>query len=472
MIKVETEMKLSLDELFKLFEEVENSTLLERPEGSVRTQTGEQKTIKIPRLFISEDWGKKGNVDRQDLEIALQSAGVALGGDPITAIKQLQEGLDKSIADLKGGITSENPAVILSKLVVFDTINRLYNSFQSSPLGFVNEAFMSVLYGGQQIKTSEGNKESNIGDVKDKDGTPVSIKTIAPATPIKGSVENLRQSLAKYGKVYFDIFIKQMSGDEIVNFELLRFEVNRENVEELIPGIGKIPDSSQVSGQTEQNETIVLNEVVVSNDEELKKFIEAAREAIKTKDLKGFQEKTKYQNPSSLTIGKGVMEVLFNNKSEVWSKDGKPRVPNLKPLDRLEALTDYAIIKGLIEPKEKESIINFLREVDILLGPGERTGDIKDRQFEFKLATATRLAGERRVKLNFSRKNIDELLELSVTTLQTSVFRLFSQVETFSENLNKYFMSVDPNRASQYAQPAIESANAIKQETEATIKNP
>lgn len=463
---------LKLDELFKLFEEVENSTLLEKPEGSVRTQTGEQKTIKIPRLFISEDWGKKGNVDRQDLEIALQSAGVALGGDPITAIKQLQEGLNKSIADLKGGITSENPAVILSKLVVFDTINRLYNSFQSSPLGFVNEAFMSVLYGGQQIKTSEGNKESNIGDVKDKDGTPVSIKTIAPATPIKGSVENLRQSLAKYGKVYFDIFIKQMSGDEIVNFELLRFEVNRENVEKLIPGIGKIPDSSQVSGQTEQNETIVLNEVAVSNDEELKKFIEDVREAIKTKDLKGFKEKTNYQSPSSLTINRGVMEVLFNNKPEVWSKDGNPRHYRLNPPDRLEALTDYAIIKGLMEPGEKESIINFLRDIDVLLGPGERTGDIKDRQFEFKLDAATRLAGERRVNLNFSRKNIDELLELSVTKLQTSVFRLFSQVETFSENLNKYFMSVDPNRASQYAQPAIESANAIKQETEATIKNP
>ena len=91
-------MKLDLNNLFKLFEEIEKSGILTeaKEEGSTSSpieKGGEEvKTIKVPRLFISEEWGEQTSSDRGDLDRAITlGTGGKQSTDPFETLTKYHE---------------------------------------------------------------------------------------------------------------------------------------------------------------------------------------------------------------------------------------------------------------------------------------------------------------------------------------------------------------------------------------------
>lgn len=473
-------MKLDLDQLFKLFEEVEKLTPLEESpnptsspsiDGVPNIGDGEGITFKLPRLHISENWGKETDPDKEDLVMALKTAGVDLGpGTPIEKLNQLKQGLNQSIQQLKTSAQVENPAKLLSQLVVFDTINRLFNSFQSSPLGFINEAFLSVLYGGQQIPTGEGNKESQIGDVKDADGIPVSVKTLSPGTQIGGSVRNLLESIktSPGKKVYFDIFVKnpQKGKGEITELEAYRFEINEQNLSEILPGLKPL----QESFLSEQKLKIP------DLKDNLEEFINDLR-SINWSPENADQILQKW-NIAGITIPKNTPQEMFQINPEKYGQETKDKegqlVPSIKGFGDprrkyTDIFKDYAIAKGFLKKEEEDEYLDIINQL-IQQEQSPTAGTAKDTQFKISPDFAMKQAGGKLVRIRFSRQMIDETLAMAEESLRGSVIQLFTQLEKFSTNLNKYFLSGESDRASQYAAPARDAANEIKTKAEEVVK--
>lgn len=459
---------LKLDDLFQLFEEIEVGTAINELKagkgvniGSVSTKTDamvdsstEEKTIKIPRLHISENWGKPNNPDRNDLRMTLVSAG-ATPGEPFASLEAIEGKFQELLQQIETNSQElkKNPSKVLSLLIVADTLNRLFNSFQSSPTGFINEAFMSVLYDGQQIEAGEGNLEQQIGDVIDKDGTPISVKTISSTTDIGGSINNLIESLKKSPtkKVYFDIFVKDRGEDkEVVSFAAYRFHVDRENAKDLLKHVASEKEIAAVLSEQPNDYSIsALAPEIVSRLKQKSWSEEEMAEINKDFNL---------MNGSNLTIDSKTKKITGIQKRS--------------PQARVEALKIFALKTKLVNPEEAKP---FEQALESLLSGLETAAKRKgETQFSFPQRMAIQISKNQKypsVTINFSKERISKLLNGSLEVLRESVFELFSQVEDFSNKLTQYFTSTAPDRGSTLGKSAVKAAEEVKEKTTKTVSD-
>lgn len=486
-------MKLDLDALFKLFEEIEKEGILQElaeDPASSPIQKGEEeevKTIKVPRLFISEEWGEKTSPDRGDLDRAIK---LATGGkqstDPFETLTNLEEGLKDLEEKILKKVSADSPGRVLGQLVVIDTINRLFNSFQSSPLGFVNEAFVSALYGGEQVKLnrqetddeSEAESEAaslsnQIGDVITSDGIPVSVKTLVPNGTVKGSWKNLLDSFnnqpPEKQKIYFDIFSKKANAKDkkVLGFTAYRFEINSENIEKLSGGR-------------------VTSRVVKTKGGKGRRVFVLDGQAI-TEDLEG------QTNASLDNLGNVIEELRKNNwepeENVAWYLGnfsmnqatykkvmGSDSAKGMKE-KKGEALIKYAREQNLIREDEVES---FAGSIQKAVGEKKKEDQLrkdvklKGQETQFKLPASDWQAlvtqqGGKEASLDFSRERINNLVRESLILLGESIVSLFNEVDNFSKLVDDYLGSMAPNRGD-IGQKAIQSAEKIKPSTEKVIK--
>jgi hypothetical protein len=479
-------MKLDLNSLFKLFEEIEKSGILtefESPTSSPIQKGGEEvKTIKVPRLFISEEWGEQTSSDRGDLDRAIT---LATGGkkstDPFETLTNLEEGLKELEQKIVNKVSADSPGRVLGQLVVIDTINRLFNSFQSSPLGFVNEAFVSALYGGKQVKlnrqeTGDGSEaeslSSQIGDVITSDGIPVSVKTLVPNGIVKGSWKNLVDSFNNQPpgkqKIYFDVFSKQTSEEDkkVLGFTAYRFEINTDNIEQLSDGR-------------------VTSRVETKDGKEKRVFILDGKPI--TEDL---EDKIDY----SLDNLGNVLEELRKNKWEpeknvaqyltafILSTEKYKEIMGVDSAEgykrrRGEALVKYALDKGLIGEDEVKAFAGSIQKATGEREREEQMGKnvkLQGRDTQFSLpanawkALVTQQGGKA-ASLNFSKERINNLIRESLTLLGESIVNLFNEVDNFSKLVDEYLGSMAPNRGD-IGKAAVDAAERIKPSTEEIVK--
>lgn len=217
-------MKLDLDRLFNLFEEIEKEDLLQE-----KLSIGAETVLKliIPKIDIT---GK--SIGNQEI------LNKFIEGVPGTSIGEKLNQL--SILTTKFGKVDKrgkNLSLLTEKIAILDALTRLFNEFEASPAGFLNETFVSAFFpGGFKIPAGSANSENIVTDVRgDKE---YSIKTITPGTKIGGSVYNLCNTIYHYGEVVYLIFEKGSVGKgeekKITSFTMYEYSITKDNLSSIL----------------------------------------------------------------------------------------------------------------------------------------------------------------------------------------------------------------------------------------------
>ena len=134
-------------------------------EPSVQTDV-----IKLPKLRLSDNWGKPGNEDRKVVERVLRNIGKR-GSDPWERIAAVNDFITSCDESCRTGLDA---SAIITNLMFLDIFHALAYEFNQATGGFLFESFLTTLFGGESAMIPTGSK--TIADIYDKSGDPVSLK--------------------------------------------------------------------------------------------------------------------------------------------------------------------------------------------------------------------------------------------------------------------------------------------------------
>ena len=169
-------------------------------------EQGEEVKVYLPVMRITEDWGKVSEEgvpteDRQIIEMFTKN----IKGN---SVAEKLSYLNNIIAGKKSGAKLKE---ILGTMVVLEVLSQILDEFTESAGGFIFEAFLAGLFGGQsiQIIDVEKGEESTEGET----GKPItdvvlgdkqySLKLLGPGTDVKGSFKNMVLHFTKYDHVIY-----------------------------------------------------------------------------------------------------------------------------------------------------------------------------------------------------------------------------------------------------------------------------
>lgn len=213
-------MKLELDSLFTLFEEMESKIILEA-ETNIQSSGKEERVLRLPKFRISEQWGTPGSDDRKIIELFTSKIAGSSLKEKLSSLQSFVKGCDESCVEAK------DVSEILANLVFLDSLASLIYDFNDKTGGFLFESLLSVLLGGssRQIPTPGGPKQP-IEDLVDSDGkSPLSLKFLFSGPKyIKGSIGNLVEGVLKYKKpIKYIIALKEREGENVLSIRFLTF---------------------------------------------------------------------------------------------------------------------------------------------------------------------------------------------------------------------------------------------------------
>lgn len=490
-------MKLSLGEIWKMADLLEETQKIKvGGKGLVQEKETQERILKLPKIQISENWGKQDRVERAELERIVNAAtGKAeTAYDKFVLIQQQMDQLKKGQLG-----TIRSPRTILSKIILLETLNRLFKSFQPAPAGFINEAFLSVFYKSYQVAAGEANKDKDIGDITDE-GFPVSIKTkTTGALIVDGSVENLIESIKRKGKVYFDIYEKKFSGSKkdkhVGSLTFTRFTIDATNVNAFLgtkvitqDAEGNIVFTSQFKKPPKKNKVDELpqtsNVVNEGEGDELDPITgDDLPEPLRADFEKQFYklnrkgEKIPAQT-SSTKKADIIFDFLKKNKFTI------PRAGSLtKEVNNLESSGMRELVRMLSDSMKKTSspilkekirtliqVVSGIRIDKAIIEDPPQQG--LDREFslpESHWRTFAQQQGAKEITLNFSDNDIQKLLENAVENLNKVVIDLFNNLDAFSTSIQAYLTSVEANRG-QDGLTALKYARKLEPSTEKVVQ--
>lgn len=177
-------------ETWKSFSE-QNKVICEVAKSAVE-QGEDKKTFSIPKFRITEKWGEPGNGDRKVLEIfSKQIRGSSLDQKLNSISSFVNNAFEKEM---------ENVSIpeILSHLVFLDSLSSIVFEFNASTAGFLFESFLAALLGGSAAQIPTQGSVSNVADITDREGKPISLKLLKQGIGVKGSINNLKIDLEKF----------------------------------------------------------------------------------------------------------------------------------------------------------------------------------------------------------------------------------------------------------------------------------
>ena len=501
-------MSITLDDLFTLFEEVEKSDLL------LQEKKSNERVLNLPRLHINENFGKLKTVEREELQRIVRTATAGKN----SAYDRLHV-MQRQMSELRAGTLGKikNPRRILSQIMLLETFNRLFKSFQPAPAGFVNEGLLSVFYGTSQIPAGEGNAALQIGDILESDGTPVSLKTKTKDHAIvDGSIKNLYVSLnnSPTSKVYFDIFMKEVTGGDedshVGSLTFLRFHVDSQNINQFLnmnlfeidpedekkvklrPQFANDPLANIGQPDQDDDEEVVKEEIslqeanlrnistvlksLVDNPEDyqqvdiskisdlLDPILSSGKNPLITNDTDEAKKMAVYRIYVAKLI-KDLEQVIADLKTKAETEEEKQKLSQIEKLD--SSLTRFYLseLSGKAEPKYRK----------MKSGKEKLPNRFELDNSQWMKFVKTQGGFEKQLVLQFSDKEINQGMELAIEQIDDSITDLFNLLGSFTSNLQEYLTSINSNRTSKGV-TALEEAtklpNATNKVVETVGKNP
>lgn len=417
-------------------------------EAAKQTQ---ERVLKLPKLQISENWGKENTVERAELERIVDTATRGKVG-PFEKLAVIQEQMTKLSAGELGKV--KNPRRILSQIMILETMNRLFKSFQPSPAGFINEALLSVFYAGFQTAAGKANIEKDIGDVTDPDGIPISIKTKGTGGLIvDGSIENLYTSINRAGKVYFDIYEKTTEGkggkdSHVGSLKVSRFYVDANNINTFLGKEyfdivdGKLVPKAQFKKGGKEIDTQQNLREAVDKEKIVQTIINSQR---------AFSEEEMNNLLATAKIGPVIFKQIKNAVVDLAQKQKDP--------NKLEIIKQNISVLANIELSKRE----LEKDVSSGLEREFHVSEDRWRPFSQKQKFITPIV------LTFSDDNLTKLLESAVAQIDKQIVEIFNNLDGFSNSISAYLTSLTKNRNA-IGSKALEYAAKLEPQTQEVIK--
>lgn len=471
-------MKLTLQEIWKMADLLEESQNIKVGSGDivVEQEQTKERVLKLPKLQISENWGKLDTVERNEL-IKIVDSATRGGSNPFQRLTMIKNQMEQIAA----GADVKNPRRIISQIMLLETLNRMFKSFQPSPAGFINEAFLSVIYGSVQKAAITGNAEGDIGDITDG-GIPVSLKTISYSDKggpiIKGSVANLIKSINLSDKVYFDIYLKDSSGTKtaVGKMEIYRFVVNAKNINQFLQlSPGTIPTDAQ-TGKLELPNTLIkegfvgLKEQPETEDPSIAvPDIESELSEEAANILRNGIAKLGNKNVAHKDLGNLAYQVLKANDFKIPKSGQFPEfINNLNPK------SIYYIIEPLKQLPRSDKILDLIKYFSDQQISGEKP-TTKTLESEFRIPYGHWMKFvdnylQEKIVLEFSDEKIKTIIENAVKSLDDSVTEIFNNLADFTSSLQSYLTSTKEGRGEE-GKRAVDFAKKLAPSTKKVVKD-
>ena len=264
------ETALDLQGLFSLFEQLE-PLIREADEddtfrGGTKVATLQDINIPAPKIVISDRLAKQELKDSKYFAKVMNS----LGGE------KTPEGIFKRIKSIQQQIKSGQKIPSEQALgfsILLEAFYSLFNSLASIGgvgVGWITEAFVTGMYQGELIQAGEGNAKNIAADVVLPGNMPVSIKARMTDNPGDlGSRKNIANTIAKYGYIYFDIFLKdteERASKGITKIRYIRLRVDKENINQFDPEYDSYVQGYQQIFQTDGSN--ISNYISLDDEEE------------------------------------------------------------------------------------------------------------------------------------------------------------------------------------------------------------
>ena len=457
--------------LFEIFSGIDYNNLVRRPineSKDLETLLAEQEELTdeeirlgLPKLRISEDWGKPESNDRQ----IIQRFSAAITGET------LQEKLATVNNVATGQVQMASLGQILGTLVVLECLYTILAQFTESAGGFIFEGFLAGLFGEDSVQITDVGEDSGeatgkpITDVE-LGGREYSLKLLGPTTAVKGSWRNMtehfasgrdhvvyldarRSGRAATDSLVFGEFVITMENFIKIFYDPFRgfkdIEVNFKNKEELV---------SAIEDFGEQLFYVKFDSGVKSpkTGRSISKFSMAGVNGPPVRELL----MQVLQNSEELPSG------TFKRYEEDYTKASQKVKKLWGDYNQFQAVAK-AIESYTASPGEdtKQGVLQALRNT---------RGYKKKEQFEFSVNQAEGLYNFEHIgTLLLGEDQLKKTWMLYADILKKTITPVYLSMARFNENVSNYFMGTEGNQRKAFALAAQQELGTLKEATDEAI---
>jgi len=209
---------LEIEEIFSFINE--QKELLEQQEVGFEASPERALELLIPKIEINP----KTLGDSEVLQRVIKKIKKATPSATITSLNDVIKQTSS------GQISKRGLRSSLEGLGVLCGLKKLFNDFDSTSTGFINESFLALFFeDGKVIPSAKANNANLVADIMVNGVPNVSLKTRADSV-IGGSAFNLCNNIKKYNEVQYYFFRKNTQGAEVAGFELFYTSLGLESL--------------------------------------------------------------------------------------------------------------------------------------------------------------------------------------------------------------------------------------------------
>tara|TARA_Y100000592_G_scaffold101037_1_gene184822 strand:+ start:48869 stop:50428 length:1560 start_codon:yes stop_codon:yes gene_type:complete len=429
----------------------ENKSLSDLLQEEIDTPSAEDIRLGLPKLRISEDWGKPESQDRQIIQRFTSS---------ITGTT-LKEKLQKVNGIATGSVQMASLGQILGTLVVLEVLYTILSQYTESAGGFIFEGFLAGLFGKNSVQITdvgeddEGATGKPITDVKLGD-REYSLKLLGPGTAVKGSWRNMTEHFAgaRDHVVYLDARRSGKAATDSLEFG--EFVITLPNFMEIFyePFKGFVPQEAPVKTKEELMKTLEKYGDLAFGVQFAGPFGGRSKGGFSLKGAK----KEKDMAILMKALEKYPEEEI--DAKVMWSKEDF--TASTKATYLFGSGAQFNAVQNAIKSGNKEAIIAALRKTD---------GYIKKRQFEFTRNQAESIANFEHIEtLKLGEEQLKRTWMIYADILKKTVTPVYMTMARFNENVSKYFMGTEEGAARKaLAVAAQQDLGALKEATDEAI---
>jgi hypothetical protein len=412
--------------------------------------TGEEVRLGLPKLRISEDWGKPESRDREIINRFTAS----IPGDT------LQEKLEHINRISTTKVQMASIGQILGVMVVVEVLSTILAQYTESAGGFIFEGFLAGLFGKDSVQITdvpEGEEATGkpITDVE-LGGRQYSLKLLGPTTAVKGSWRNMVEHFNHPKRDHVVYLDARRSGkaasDSLVFGEFL---ITLPNFMEIFyePWKGYEEQETQVSTKKELLKTLKKH-----GDQVFGVQFDGPVGRVRSG---AFKLRGKYRED----VMQKMLSVIETLPDEVtaavnWSKEDPTK--STKATWLFGSGAQFNAVLKAIKSGDKELTIEALQATD---------GYTKKRQFEFTKNQAESIGNFQEIAhLLLGEEQLKKTWVIYGDILRKTVTPVYTHIARFNENVSKYFMgTADGDARKEYAIAAQADLTSLKEATDEAI---